>query len=77
MCNRGGGCLHQVFAVRQVCEKCLENGKSILGVYGFGKGVTVEATWIWIWQQRSDGGGCVTMRERPKSVESPGTYVTE
>ena len=25
-------------------------------------------------QQRNDGGGCATMRER---VESPGTYVTE
>ena len=24
-------------------------------------------------QQRNDGGGCVTMRERPESVESPGT----
>ena len=22
-------------------------------------------------------GGCATMRERPESVESPGTYVTE
>ena len=28
-------------------------------------------------QQRNDGGGCVTMRERPESVESPGAYVTE
>ena len=28
-------------------------------------------------QQRNDGGGHVTMRERPESVESPGTYVTE
>ena len=27
-------------------------------------------------QQRNDGGGCATMRERPESVESPGTYVT-
>ena len=26
---------------------------------------------------RNDGGGCATMRERPKSVESPGTYVTK
>ena len=23
------------------------------------------------------GGGCATMRERPESVESPGTYVTK
>ena len=23
-------------------------------------------------QQRNDGGGCATMRERPESVESPG-----
>ena len=28
-------------------------------------------------QQRNDGGGCATMRERPESVESPGSYVTE
>ena len=28
-------------------------------------------------QQRNDGGGCATMRERPDRVESPGTYVTE
>ena len=28
-------------------------------------------------QQRNDGGGRATMRERPESVESPGTYVTE
>ena len=28
-------------------------------------------------QQRNDGGGCATMRERPERVESPGTYVIE
>ena len=28
-------------------------------------------------QQRNDGGGCSTMRERPERVESPGTYVTK
>ena len=28
-------------------------------------------------QQRNDGGGCVTMRERSERVESPGTYVIE
>ena len=28
-------------------------------------------------EQRNDGGGCSTMRERPERVESPGTYVTE
>ena len=28
-------------------------------------------------QQRNDGGGCATMRERSERVESPGTYVTE
>ena len=28
-------------------------------------------------QQRNDGGGWATMRERPEGVESPGTYVTE
>ena len=28
-------------------------------------------------QQKNDGRGCATMRGRPESVESPGTYVTE
>ena len=28
-------------------------------------------------QQRNDSGGCVTMREGPVRVESPGTYVIE
>ena len=28
-------------------------------------------------QQRNDGRGCATMRERPETVESPGTYVIE
>ena len=28
-------------------------------------------------QPSNDGGGSATMRERPESVESPGTYVTE
>ena len=28
-------------------------------------------------QQRNDGGGSATMRERPERAESPGTYVTE
>ena len=28
-------------------------------------------------QQRNDGGGCATMRERSERVESPGTYLTE
>ena len=28
-------------------------------------------------QQRDDGGGCATMRERSERVESPGTYVAE
>ena len=28
-------------------------------------------------QQTNDGGGCATMLERPKRVESPGTYVTK
>ena len=28
-------------------------------------------------QQRNDGGGCATMRERSERVECPGTYVTE
>ena len=30
-----------------------------------------------LWQQRNDGGGCASMRERSERVESPGTYVTE
>ena len=28
-------------------------------------------------QQRNDGRGCASMRERPERVKSPGTYVTE
>ena len=28
-------------------------------------------------QQRNDGGGCSSTRERSVRVESPGTYVTE
>ena len=28
-------------------------------------------------QQRNNGGGCATMRERSERVESPGRYVTE
>ena len=28
-------------------------------------------------QQRNDGEGCATMRERSERVESPGTYITE
>ena len=28
-------------------------------------------------QQRNDGGGCATMRNRSERVESPSTYVTE
>ena len=28
-------------------------------------------------QQRNDGGGCASMRERSETVESPGTYITE
>ena len=28
-------------------------------------------------QQRNDGGGCASMRERSKRVERPGTYVAE
>ena len=36
---QGRGCIDQVFAVRQVCEKYLADWKDILGVYGFGKGI--------------------------------------
>ena len=38
---QGRGCMDQVFAVRQVCEKkYIANAKRcILGIYGFGKGV--------------------------------------
>ena len=28
-------------------------------------------------EQRNDGGGCATVRDRSERVESPGTYVTE
>ncbi len=27
--RRGRGCVDQIFAVRQVCEKCLGNGKDV------------------------------------------------
>ena len=37
--RQGRGCMDQVFTVKQVCEKYLANGKCILGVYGFGKGL--------------------------------------
>ena len=30
-----------------------------------------------LWQQRNDGGGCASMRERSEKMESLGTYVTE
>ena len=33
--------------------------------------------WRWPWQQRNDGGGCATMRERSGRMESTGTYLTE
>ena len=28
-------------------------------------------------QQRNDGGGCPSVRERSETVEIPGSYVTE
>ena len=38
--RQGRGCMDQVSAVRQVCEKYLANGsRCILGFYGFGKGL--------------------------------------
>ena len=37
--GQGRGCMDQVFAVRQVCEKYLQMERCILGVYGFGKGL--------------------------------------
>ena len=33
MCNRGGGCVNQVFAVRQVCEKYLANWKAVFWAF--------------------------------------------
>ena len=48
-----------------------------------GDGTRETEVWLDGWcegglrQQRNDGGGCGTMRERPERVESPGTYVTE
>ena len=45
------------------------------------KGLVVSRSRTWCEggrrQQRNDGEGCVTMRERSERVESPGTYVTE
>ena len=39
--RQGRGCMDQVFAVRQVCEKYLARKweRCILGFYGFGKGL--------------------------------------
>ncbi len=36
--RRGRGCVDQIFAVRQVCEKHLAKGR-VLGVYGFRKSI--------------------------------------
>ena len=33
MCNRGGGCMDQVFAVRFACKKHLANGKYVFWVF--------------------------------------------
>ena len=38
--RQGRGCMDQVFAIRQVCERKIAHGeRCILGVYGFGKGI--------------------------------------
>ena len=58
--RQGRGCMYQVFAVRQGCEKYLANVKRcILGVYKFGKGVLYcRSTWyvadaksVWSWRK--------------------------
>ena len=36
--RQGRGCMDQVFAVRQVCEKYLANGKDVFGT-------------LWIWKR--------------------------
>ena len=33
MFRQGGGCMDQVFAVRQVCEKYLANGKDVFWAF--------------------------------------------
>ena len=38
--RQGRGCMHQVFAVRQACEKYLANGKDVL-----------YSRLLWIWKR--------------------------
>ncbi len=35
--EEGGGCVDQIFAVRQVCKKYLAKSKCVLGTHGFRK----------------------------------------
>ena len=58
-----------------------ENGGRKGGRQGFDGLCVVTKAWSeeegGLRQQRNDGGGCATMRERSERVESPGSYVTE
>ena len=41
--RQGRGCMDQVFAARQVCEKYLANGKDVFwAFYGFGEGLRYD-----------------------------------
>ena len=57
--------------------------KGVDGRSQLGTGTRETKVWLDGWcegglrQQRNDGEGCSTMRERSERVESPGTYVTE
>ena len=67
--------------LRQGCVMYGQNGVDGRSQWGTGTRETEVRLDGWcvggVRQQRNDCGGCATMRERPESVESPGTYVTE
>ena len=70
---------HYFFSYFQYFRYLTTEMKLYLFLYLFP--INKEIRWRWceggVRQQRNDGGGCATMRKRPKSVESPGTYVTK
>ena len=60
---------------KQISLHMIQLPKSVDDGY---EGVEVRMDgWCGLRQQRNDGGGCTTKRERSLRVESPGTYVTE
>ena len=60
--RQGRGCMDQVFAVRQGCDKSLQLERCILGVYGFRKGIrydrlawhVADAKSVWSWRKIID-----------------------